>query len=93
MLKRSIRALTIAGALATGAMIADAPSAVAGVKIYITPSFPSYGHVYDHNYHGDFSPRCHWERRRVRRKVCWRNSYGRTKCRWKKQWRRVKVCL
>ena len=95
MLKQTLCGLAVAGAVAVAGLAGNAPSAEAGVKVYLGPVLPSYnayGHDYNHNYHGDYGHRCHWERRLVRRKVCWRNSYGRKKCRWKKRWRKVKVC-
>lgn len=36
--------------------------------------------------------RCHWERRRVRRRECWRNRYGNRRCRIVRRWKRVRVC-
>ena len=95
MMKQTLLGLAVAGAVTVAGLAVTAPSAQAGVKVYLGPaypSYPSYGYSYGHNYYGDYTPRCHWERRRVRRKVCWRNSYGRRKCRWKRRWKRVKIC-
>ncbi len=96
MIKQTFFGLVVAGAVAVTGLTVAAPAAVAGVKVYLGdpyyPRYPAYGHEYQHNYYGDYTPRCHWERRRVRRKVCWINDYGRRKCRWKRRWRRVKVC-
>ena len=86
--------LPVAGAVTITGLAVELPNAQAGVKVYLGPAvrYPAYGYTYDHNYYGDYTPRCHWERRRVRRRVCWRNDYGRRKCRWKRRWKRVKVC-
>ena len=95
MIKQTVFGLVIAGAVAVTGLTAEAPTAEAGVKVYLGPVLPSYrayGYDYNHNYYGDYGHRCHWERRRVRVKRCWTNAYGRKKCRWKKRWRKVKVC-
>ena len=92
MFKSTLCGLTVAGVVAVAGLTVSAPSAEAGVKVFITPQFGAYGHTYDHNYYGDYSRRCYWERRRVRYRKCWRNAYGKRKCRWKRRWRRVKVC-
>ena len=91
MIKQALCSLTVAGVVAVAGVTLSAPSAQA-LKVYITPQFGAYGHVYDHNYYGDYSRRCWWDRRRVRYKSCWRNAYGRKKCRWKRRWRKVRVC-
>jgi hypothetical protein len=96
MIKQTVLGLVIAGAVAVTGLTSDAPTAEAGVKVYlgpVLPQYPAYGYEYQHNYYGDYGARgCHWERRRVRVKTCWRNDYGRKKCRWKRRWRKVKVC-
>ena len=95
MIKQTLFGLVIAGAVAVAGLAVQAPSAHAGVKVYLgpaAPQYPAYGHTYQHNYYGDYTPRCHWERRRVRRRVCWYNSYGNRRCRWKRRWKRVRVC-
>ena len=90
MIKQTITGLAVATAVAVGGMVTGTQSAYAGVSIY--PTFQFGGHDYRHEYYGRYTPRCHWERRRVRRKVCWRNHYGKRRCRWRRRWVRVKVC-
>ncbi|MGI9464664.1 MAG: hypothetical protein ACR2OM_12025 [Aestuariivirgaceae bacterium] len=92
MIKQTLFGLAIAGAVAMTGLTVQTTSAEAGVKIFVTPGYNAYGTTYHGNYFYDDYRRCHWERRKVRRRVCWRNDYGRKKCRWKKRWRKVKVC-
>ena len=92
MIKQTLTALAVASVVAVGGLVAGSQSAEAGVRVHVYPTFPFGGVDYRHGYYGEYTPRCHWERRRVRRKVCWRNSYGKRRCRWKRRWRRVKIC-
>ena len=93
MLRKTIMGIAVGAAVGVAGLAASGMPAQAGVKVYLNPApYNAYGHSYHPNYTHEYSPRCHWERRRVRFKKCWVNSYGRHKCRWKRRWRKVQVC-
>ena len=93
MLKKTILGIAAGAMFGVAALAATSPSAQAGVRVYLNPvPYNAYGYSYHPNYTHEYSPRCYWKRRKVRYKKCWVNSYGRHKCRWKRRWRKVKVC-
>ncbi len=93
MIRKTLFGLVAGGIIGAASMTAGTGSAEAGVKVYLNPvPYGAYGHTYHPNYTHEYSPRCHWKRRKVRRKVCWINSYGYRKCRWRRKWKRYRVC-
>lgn len=93
MMKKAILGIVTGTVIGVASVAASIGTAEAGVKFYLSPvPYNAYGHSYQPNYTHEYSPRCHWERRKVRFKKCWINSYGYQKCRWKRRWRKVKVC-
>ena len=93
MLKRAVLGLVASATIAAAGMAVTAETASAGVKVYLNPvPYGAYGHTYHPNYTHEYSPRCYWKKRRVRYKSCWRNAYGYRKCRWRRRWKRVRIC-
>ncbi len=93
MFRKAVLGLVTGAIIGAAGLAATAGTASAGVKVYLNPvPYGAYGHTYQPNYTHEYSPRCHWKKRRVRRKVCWRDHYGYKKCRWKRRWKRVRVC-